>query len=83
MNERAERIHDWLLAYLAQVVESPVEDIGIDVPFARYGLDSVGMTMMASELMDFLEQEIELDTFFEYPTVESLSHHLAGEARQG
>ena len=80
MNEKVERIQDWLLAYLARAVGCPLDDLGTDVPFARYGLDSAGMTIMASELMDFLGQEIELDTFFEYPTVETLSRHLAGDA---
>ena len=80
MNEQVEKIQDWLLAYLAQAVGSPVDDIGTDVPLTRYGLDSAATIIMASELMDWLGQDFDLDTFFEYPTVEALSRHLAGEA---
>jgi acyl carrier protein len=80
MNEQVETIRDWLVAYIAQTVGSPVDDIGENVPFARYGLDSAATVVMASELMDWLGRDIDLDTVYEYPTVDALSRQLAGEA---
>jgi acyl carrier protein len=77
VSEQVEKIQEWLLDYLAQAVGKPAEDIGADVPFARYGLDSAAIIVMASTLMDWLGQDIDIDTLFEYPTVEALSRHLA------
>lgn len=78
MSGQSERIEDWLLAYLARSVGCAPDDIDAEVPFTRYGLDSAATIVMASELMDWLGQDIDLDTVFEYPTIQALSRHLGG-----
>lgn len=77
MDKQFERIRDWLLGYLAREVGGDADDIGANVPFTRYGLDSASTIVMASELMDWLGRDIDLDTVFEYPTVDTLSRYLA------
>lgn len=66
-----------MITYLAKQLGVESDDIGARVPFTRYGLDSASTIVMASELMDWLGHEIELDTVFEYPTVHALARFLA------
>ena len=77
MESRYEKIQDWLVHYLAELLDMDPEDIGANTPFTRFGLDSSATIILTSELIEWLEIQIESDDVYQYPTVQSLSKYLA------
>ncbi|MBV8317834.1 MAG: AMP-binding protein, partial [Planctomycetaceae bacterium] len=75
----APAIRDWLVARLAATLR--VEPSAIDVrrPFAGFGLGSLQAVGLAGDLQDWLGRPLSPTLAYEYPTVESLARHLAGE----
>jgi len=72
-----ENIQEWLISYLADVLDIDPDDIGTTVPFSRYGLDSSSTVVLTGDLMDWLGCEIEPDIVYRHPTVQSLARFLA------
>ena len=72
-----DEIKEWVVDYLADLLETEPEDIDITVPFDRYGLDSSAAVGLTGELEDWLGEEVSPTLLYDYPTVESLVNHLA------
>jgi acyl carrier protein len=72
-----ETIRDWLISYLADVLDIEEEDIGTTTPFSRFGLESSSTVVLTGDLMEWLGCEIEADIVYRYPTVQSLARFLA------
>ncbi|MEM7760413.1 MAG: acyl carrier protein [Cyanobacteria bacterium P01_A01_bin.40] len=70
-------IQDWIISYLADLLEIEPEEIDVTVPFDRYGLDSTAAVALTGDLEDWLETEIDPTLLYDYPTVEALVQHLA------
>jgi acyl carrier protein len=79
---RYEDIQDWLVRYLAGVLDMEPDDIGVTTPFSRFGLDSAATIILTGDLIEWLGCQIESDTVYQYPTVRSLARFLA-ESRFG
>jgi acyl carrier protein len=75
----ATEIEEWLVSYLAQVLEIPPDEVEVAIPFERYGLDSATAIGMSGELGDWLGDELDPTLPYDYPTIESLARHLADE----
>lgn len=73
------RIQTWLISYIAKNLEIESQQIEIDVPFKRYGLDSSATVMITADLSDWLGQKLEPTLAYKYPTIEALSKYLATE----
>lgn len=69
-------IRDWIVAYLADLLEVPADEIETEIPFDRYGLDSSAAIGLTGELEDWLGKEIDPTLLYDYPTVESLVTYL-------
>ncbi|MGH8641527.1 MAG: acyl carrier protein [Burkholderiales bacterium] len=82
MTTRYENIQEWLIQYLADVLDMAPDDIGTTTPFGRFGLDSAATIILAGDLMEWLGCHIESDVVYQYPTVQSLARFLA-ETRFG
>jgi len=72
-------IQAWIVEYLAEVLEIDRDELDVTVPFDCYGLDSAVAVGMTGDLEDWLGQKLDLTLLYDYPTVESFSHHLAEE----
>ncbi len=72
-----ERIQDWLLTHLALYLKMPPDQIDVEEPLASYGLDSSVAVSITGELGEWLNQELDPTLFWEYPSIETLAHHLA------
>jgi len=72
-----DKVHDWLVRYLAKTLDLNPDDIGETTLFTHYGLDSASAAILTAELMDWLGVEMELDEVYQYPTIEKLSQHLS------
>ncbi|MBF2019678.1 MAG: acyltransferase domain-containing protein [Hydrococcus sp. C42_A2020_068] len=75
----AEDIQAWLVDRIAQELGVKPDDVNVRVPFDSYGLDSVLALGIASAGKQFLGLDLSPLLLVHYPTIESLSHHLAKE----
>jgi acyl carrier protein len=75
-------INAWIVAYLADLLETEPNDIDITVPFDRYGLDSSAAVGLTGDLADWMGIEIEPTLLYDYPTVTALVQYLATELEQ-
>jgi acyl carrier protein len=73
----APEIQDWLVAYIANLLEIESEEIDVTIPFDRYGLDSSAAVGMTGDLEDWLGKEVEPILLYDYPTIEALARHLS------
>ncbi|WNG17860.1 AMP-binding protein [Cystobacter fuscus] len=76
-----EAIQDWLLSRMAQYLGVAAEEIDVQAPFARYGLDSAVAVSLTGELAGWLGREFEPTLFWEHPSAEVLARHLADELK--
>lgn len=76
-----EAIQDWLLGRMAQYLGVAAEEIDVQAPFARYGLDSAVAVSLTGELAGWLGREFAPTLFWEHPSAEILARHLADELK--
>lgn len=75
----AAEIQAWIASYLAELLEIDPEEVNVSIPFDRYGLDSSVAVGMTGDLEDWLGRKLDPTLVYDYPTIESLSQHLAEE----
>ncbi|UFP94722.1 acyl carrier protein [Gloeobacter morelensis] len=71
-------IQEWLIAYLAQLLDIRPDQVDIAIPFERYGLDSSASIGMTGDLEAWLGCELDPALLYDYQTIEILARHLAG-----
>jgi aryl carrier-like protein len=62
-----------LLQLLAVVLERPVSALSVDAEFADQGLDSLLALRWSRAIADALGREVELEWFFDHPTIARLA----------
>lgn len=72
-----EEIAELCVASLANTLRVEKDRIDPKVKFKRLGLDSAMVVYVIMELEEKLDLELTTDDFYDYPTVEELSRHLA------
>ncbi|MHC5725241.1 MAG: acyl carrier protein [Nostoc sp.] len=70
-------IKEWLIAYLADLLEIEPEQVDVETTFGRYGLDSSVAVVLTGDLADWLGKELELRLVWDYPTIADLAQHLS------
>jgi acyl transferase domain-containing protein/acyl carrier protein len=75
----AKAIQDWLVAQLSRALGVEPRDIDIREPFTSYGLTSVDAVGLSGDLEEWLGLSLSPTLAYDYPTVETLARHLAGE----
>ena len=70
-------IQDWIVSYIAELLEVEPELVDPTISFDRYGLDSSAAYALTGDLEDWLGREIDPTAIYDYPTVEALSEHLS------
>jgi acyl carrier protein len=73
----AMEIQDWIVTYVAQLLEVDPADVDVTIPFDRYGLDSAAAVGLTGELEDWLGYEMDPTLLYDYPTIEGLVKHLS------
>jgi len=74
-----EVIRAQIVARLAKELKLEIDDIDIQAPFTSHGLDSLKAFVLTGELADWLGHALPATLFWNYPTVEALSRHLAAK----
>jgi acyl carrier protein len=75
-----EVIVNWLVKAVADLTSMKPQDVNIRLPFTYYGLDSVQMIKLSGNLERWLRRELSPALAYDYPTIEALARHLAGDA---
>jgi acyl transferase domain-containing protein/acyl carrier protein len=75
----AEVIRSWLIAELAARLGMDPSAIDVCQPFAHYGLDSKEAVGLAGDLENRFDLSLPATLAWDYPTIDSLARHLAGE----
>lgn len=69
-------IQDWLVSYLAELLEIDPLKIDVKIPFNRYGLDSSAAIGLTGDLGDCLGYDLDPTLIYDYPTIEDLAEQL-------
>ena len=77
----AAEIQDWLVSYLAELMENKPDEIDVTIPFDRYGLDSSAAIGMIGDLESWIGIELDPTLPYDYPSIETLARHLAEESK--
>ena len=72
-----EEISELCIVSLANVLRIGRDRVKIDTKFSRLGLDSAMVVYVMMELEEKLDLELSTDDFYDYPTIDELSRHLA------
>jgi acyl carrier protein len=72
-----DEISQLCVASLAKALRVKPETIDPKVKFNRLGLDSAMIVYVMMELEEKLDLELTTDDFYDHPTVDELSRHLA------
>ena len=72
-----EEISAFCVDQLAEILRIPRNTIDVNAKFARLGLDSAMTVYLLMELEDRFDLELSPETFYDHPTIDALSTHLA------
>lgn len=77
----ATEIQARLVTEVARLLEVEPRVVDVAQPFDRYGLDSMMAVDLTAVLEEWLGRDFSPTLPYEYPTIQSLSQHLADELR--
>lgn len=69
----ADEMRSWLAARAAHYAKLHPSEIDYDTPLSQYGLDSVSAVSMAVDIEDEFGVQLDLDTLWEFRTVNLLA----------
>lgn len=75
---KPELIENWLVEYLAELLELDGSEIARDESLASYGLDSSGAVGLIGDLGTWLGRELSPTLLYSYPSIDALTRHLTG-----
>jgi phthiocerol/phenolphthiocerol synthesis type-I polyketide synthase C len=74
-----EAIREWLLGQLSRQMNLPAGALDLRAPFSRYGLNSIDSVQLTTALEQWLGRKLSPTLAYDYPSIHSLSLHLARE----
>ena len=69
-------IQNWIVNYVAEILEVNPNRIDVTIPFDRYGLDSSAAVGLSGDLETWLDRELDPTLLYQYFTIEALTQHL-------
>jgi acyl-CoA synthetase (AMP-forming)/AMP-acid ligase II/acyl carrier protein len=70
-------IETWLMLELAASIKMPIGDVDIQIPVTRYGLDSLGASLIVSRIEETFEIALPIETLFvEEPSIRELAEMI-------
>jgi acyl carrier protein len=75
----APTIQEWMILRLSEAIGVDPGQIDPRLPFASYGLSSLTAYRLTGDLAEWIGRDLPATLFWEYPTIFTLSQHLAGE----
>lgn len=75
-NLTSNHISEFIKKEISRLLATPAEQIDIDTPFDKFGLDSSKSILMVGKLEDYMDMELPAKLLWDYNTINSLSEHL-------
>ncbi len=72
-------IRAWLVSQLSEMLHIAPQELNVSEPFTRYGLDSADAVRAMGKVEVWVGRSLSPTLFWDYPNVEALARHLAGE----
>ena len=72
----AEQIQNWLVSYMANILDITTDQVDITMLFDEYGLDSSMIIGMIGDLETWLGCNLDPTLVYDYSTIEDLAEHL-------
>lgn len=69
-------IQDWLVIYLAEVLEITPDKIDVTIPFDCYSLDSAAAMGLSGDLENWLGISVDPTIVYDYPNIRELAEYL-------
>jgi acyl-CoA synthetase (AMP-forming)/AMP-acid ligase II/acyl carrier protein len=81
----ADEVATWLVNWIAMRRGLPREAVGLHIPFAEFGLDSIAAVELTQALETWLGRDVAVDATlaWTHPTIAHLSAHLAARPATG
>ena len=73
----SDAIQSWLVQKISARLHVPAEQIRPAEPFTSFGLSSMVALSLSGELEELVGLQLPPTLMWDYPTIDSLSHHLA------
>lgn len=74
-------IQTWLIVKVAEALGLSPEQIDPAQPLASYGIGSVEALGLVGDLEEWLMLQISPSLIWDYPTISTVAHYLAGEVQ--
>ena len=74
-----QEIVSWLQQQIAGEIKAEPASIATDVPFTDFGMDSIIVVTMVTNLEEWLNTSLDPTIFWEFPSIEALSDWLVNE----
>lgn len=69
----AETVKQWLVAYIADMLEFERSEVNTRLPLGRYGLDSTAAVALTGDLGSWLGCDIDPRMLYEHKTIDALA----------
>jgi acyl transferase domain-containing protein/acyl carrier protein len=73
-------IQDWLIAYMADLLQVSADAVDIFEPFANYGLSSMDAVTLSGDLETLIGRRLSPTLAYEYPSIQTLAGYLSGDS---
>ena len=80
MTPSAEEIQAWIVERVSHLTNVPAAEVDPCDPLTRYGLDSVALIAVATDLETWLSYRFRENPLDAHPTIEALARFLAEES---
>jgi acyl carrier protein len=74
-----EQVREWLVAYLARLLDIDPREVDPATPLERYGLDSAAAVALTGDLARWLGIDLEPDLIRGRPTIDGVARHAVQE----
>jgi acyl carrier protein len=74
-------IENWMISNLSELLAVAPEEIDVNEPFSRLGLDSAAAVGLIGDLEHLLDRSLSPTLAYDHPTISALAQHLGGEGK--
>jgi acyl carrier protein len=71
--QAAALVQEWMQQYVGELLEIQPDEIDLDMPFNRYGLDSSAAVGLTGDLGTWIGVDVDAASAYDYPTIRQLS----------
>ncbi|MBD2136216.1 acyl carrier protein [Anabaena sp. FACHB-1237] len=69
-------VEEWIVKYIAELLEIEEDEVDTTIPFDRYGLDSSVSVGLMGDLATWLERDLEPTLMYDYPNIDTLVNYI-------